>query len=154
MTTNSLDLLVSSMFPKTTSFLRVKSGGLKLSFANGAFTYSGDYILHMDTDNIQSANTDDGSWSEAHILFTTVGTYHTEDDERIVFEEGQTTDARTVECTAYTPQTGLVSVDCAGMGFQQSLPLGSGLYLCSDFSLQIEVQSPSEPTAVMFFERK
>lgn len=146
MTTSTLDLFVSSMFPQTTSFLRVKSGGLKLSFANGAFTYSGDYILHVDSG--------EGMYSEARILFITIGTYHTEDGDRIVFEEGQTTDAQTVECTAYTPQTGLISVDCAGMGIQQSLPLGYGLYLCSTSSLQIEVQSPSEPTAVMFFERK
>lgn len=148
MPTNLLDLFMASMFPETSSFLRVTQGELKLSLTGNTFIYSGDYVMHVDTG--------EGRYSEAHVIFTTAGTYHTEDTDVIIFEAGQETNMQTVKCTAYSPETGLISAPCAGMGIQQTLPAGSIPYYCSGSELQLEVQSttPALPTLLMFFERK
>ncbi len=153
MPTDKLDLFFASMFPQTSSFLRVTQGELKLAFDGNAFTYSGDYVLHADTANIPSAQSDDGTYSEAHVMFTVTGTYHLQDHDVIAFEAGQQANLHVVECTSYSPRVGLISVPC-DPAMQQTLPLGLAPYTCSATELQLEVQGVATPTLLMFFERK
>lgn len=70
MPAETLDLLVASIIPQSTSFLNIPSGQLTLSFTDAAFTYAGDYIMRV--------NQPDGNWAEGHALFNNSGGYTTQ----------------------------------------------------------------------------
>lgn len=143
MPTDRLDLLVATLFPQTSSFLRVTEGSLSMSFTEENFYYEGKYVLHVDSP--------DGGYSEASIDLFSSGFYATEDDDRLILDM-TVTESHTVTCTAYKDgQT--FSVPCAGLGMTEILPPSASPYLCSENELQIEILSPAGEPITMFFER-
>lgn len=143
MPTSQLDLFVATMFPDASSFLRVTAGELRMSFVDGAYTYRGDYVLHVDSGP--------GMFSEADITFAAGGAYATEANSMITFDLGMT-EAQTLTCTSYKDGQSF-STPCDGMGVTAILPPSTGPYRCSADRFELDVPSPSGIIITMFFER-
>jgi hypothetical protein len=138
----SLDLFVASLFPAST-VLHIPSGQLNMSFADGAFTYSGDYVIRVDTGP--------GAYSETQTTFTTAGAYGTPQEGQLLFDVSSS-EAHMLVCSAYKDGV-LYTVPCDPNGMFNLLPPSEGPYRCSSNLLEIDVPAPSGSVVTMFFER-
>jgi len=134
-----LDLFVVAIFP--IPGLRVTRGQLTMSFADHAFTYAGDYDLHMDVK--------EDEYAEATSIFTSGGLYATEANSTIIFDlAGE--EAQVLSWTAYSNGQSFV---LPGGGPQISiLPPDRAPYRCTATNLEIDVNTHIGPRT-MFYQR-
>lgn len=143
MPTDRLNLFMATLFPQTSSFMRVTEGSLRMSFQDGLVNYDGDYVMHVDSGP--------DTYAEAYIEFFNGGAYATEDNDRLTFDL-HVTQAHTLSCTAYKGGERFTT-PCAGFGVEDLVPPSTGPYLCADHELQIDILSPAGEPVTMFFER-
>ncbi len=140
MPADTLDLLVASVIPESTSFLSIPSGQLTLTFTDNAFTYAGDFIMRV--------NNPDGSWAEGHAIFSNSGLYTTE-DLMLTFDT-QVSESEMVSCTAGSGGQ-VFSTPCT-FPVLTILPASTGGYGCWSNRLELEINTPNGPMT-MYFQR-
>lgn len=143
MPTHSLDLLIATMFPETSSYMRIIAGKLTMTFADGVFTYAGDYMMHVDSGTA-------GQYSEAEAAFSASGAYSTRPGG-LIFDT-TTSEMHMVSCTAYKDGMSF-SVPCGSVQQISLLPPSEAPYRCIANQLEIDILSPRGTIITMFFER-
>jgi hypothetical protein len=144
MPTDTLDLLVATLFPVTSPFLSVRGGELSISFQDGLYTYEGEYQFHVDT-------TRPGEYSDATSTFTTTGAYTILPASKVLFDESSSTTQMT-SCTSTKDGT-TYTADCSSIGGFSILLPAEAPFRCSANSLEIDTLSPTGGTITMFFVR-
>jgi hypothetical protein len=149
MPTADLDLFVASLVPIPN--IRVVGGSLQLSFADGAYNYSGEFTLQIDLDTSQE------QYMQTDALFSSGGAYATEiRSERdfpvftfLIFDL-TVSDSNELVWRAYK-EGDLQTMPGSGPSFT-ILPPGEAPYKCTDTQLEIGTQGPGGPLT-MFFQR-
>jgi hypothetical protein len=140
MPTDSLDLLMSTMVPAPG--LRITTGSLNMSFVEGTFSYSGDFVIQIDLGP--------GQYMEADSRFSTGGAYATEGNVTLIFDI-TASESEALNWTAYS--NGQVVTE-PGIGPTFTLnPPGEAPYRCTSNTLEIDTREPSGGTVTMFFQR-
>jgi hypothetical protein len=122
--------------------MRIIAGQLTMTFADGVFTYAGDYMMHVDSGP--------GMYSEAEAAFSASGAYSTRPGG-LIFDI-TTSEMHMVSCTSYKDGMSF-SVPCGSVQQMSLLPPSEAPYRCTADQLEIAIPSPRGSIISMFFER-